>query len=192
MIIFARNPVLGNVKTRLAQTIGDSKALEIYKKLLAHTAAITSNATYDKFVFYADSIQDSDSWDNKFYEKRLQRGNDLGDRMRYAFQELLSCGYGYVLIIGTDCYELTAEIIESGFRQLQDADAVIGPCQDGGYYLLGMKRLHESLFKNKSWSTASVCMDTVRDLQLAGLSYFLLPTLNDIDVEADLTTDVND
>lgn len=186
LIIFVRNPVLGKVKTRLARTIGDAKALNIYIELLSHTISITSYILCDKFVYYSDFIDVSDGWDNRIFEKRLQEGHDLGLRMKHAFNELLHSGYDQVLIIGSDCYQLTPSIIECGFAKLQDADAVMGPSEDGGYYLLGLKNMHEKIFENKSWSTENVSSDTINDLKTAGLSYSLLIPLKDIDVEADL------
>lgn len=186
LIIFYRNPKTGKVKTRLAATLGDQKALEIFRKLSLHTKIITENLQVEKIVFYSDSIDLMDIWSNATYLKALQRGEDLGEKMKYAFEAAFETGYTSVCIIGTDCYELTSGIIERGFEALKSADAVIGPARDGGYYLLGMNRLHPEVFQNKSWSTETVFRETLADFESLGLKYVILPVLRDVDTEDDL------
>ncbi len=186
LILFVRNPVLGQVKTRLARTLGNEQALRIYRHLLAYTHSITKELDCDKFVFYADAVTDHDLWENDQYHKRLQSGAELGQRMQHAFTALFQAGYERVIIIGSDCLELTAEIIQKGFLQLEEKDVVIGPSLDGGYYLLGMKHLRPALFQGKTWSSASVLADTIADCLEHTLSHSLLPQLNDIDEEKDV------
>ena len=96
--------------------------------------------------------------------------------------------YQQVIIIGSDCFEINAGIIDYAFKALITNDVVLGPASDGGYYLLGMKRLHKSLFHNKRWSGKDVLLDTVIDLKTEGLTYELLDTLSDVDVASDLHT----
>ena len=117
MIIFVRNPEPGKVKTRIAKTMGNEKALEVYKELLLHTYHITKDISCDKFVFYADQITKNDLWENSSYYKKLQQGNDLGQRMLFAFRELFGLGYQSIQIIGSDCIELTTDIIKTGFKK---------------------------------------------------------------------------
>ncbi len=186
LILFVRNPILGQTKTRLARTLGNETALRVYRHLLAHTHAITRGLDCDKFVFYADTITDHDLWENDRYHKRIQSGADLGQRMQHAFAALFHAGYAKVSIIGSDCLELTPEIIRNAFSLLEVNDVAIGPSADGGYYLLGMKQLHPALFQGKSWSTGSVLNDTLEDCSRQSLTYFLLPQLNDIDEEKDV------
>lgn len=186
LIIFVRNPVLGKVKTRLATTIGEERALRIYRYLLDHTHGITRNLGCDRFVFYADAPEESDLWEDDRYHKMVQSGDDLGGRMQDAFSSLFQSGYQQLAIIGSDCLELTAEIIEQAFGQLEKRDVVIGPCPDGGYYLLGMKKDTPAFFEGKSWSSPSVLADTIADCRERALTYFLLPMLNDIDEERDI------
>lgn len=185
LIIFARNPVLGKVKTRLASTLGNEKALSVYQSLLTHTAVITSKLNCHKYVFYADGISKQDIWDDSIFLKTEQQGNDLGERMQQAFTSLFEKGYKKVLIIGTDCFELTETIIEMAFGSLDHYNAVIGPSADGGYYLLGMSGHYPFLFTDKSWSTDSVCRATIADLSAHHIPYYTLPVLHDIDTEAD-------
>lgn len=186
IILFVRNPILGEVKTRLAATIGKENALEIYKKLLDHTRSITTDLPCDKFVFYADYINEQDIWKNEIYNKRIQDGEDLGERMTGAFQSLLGSGYKEVLIIGSDCYELSQQHLEEAFEMLQRTDVVIGPATDGGYYLLGLKEPTPELFTDMAWSKAGVFSETLSRLQNLNRNYLLLPVRNDIDEVEDL------
>ncbi|PWJ58726.1 hypothetical protein CLV98_10392 [Dyadobacter jejuensis] len=186
LIIFYRNPVLGSVKTRLAATVGAERALEYYKKLVEHTRTITKDGPYDKLICYSEQISTDDIWSKADYQKTVQGGGGLGDKMSQAFDEAFGMGYQSVCLIGTDCYEITDQIIESAFAYLYDHDVVIGPATDGGYYLIGMKQNIPNLFANKRWSTDSVWKDTLHDLQQLGLAYAVLPTLSDVDEESDL------
>ena len=184
LLIFTRNPELGKVKTRLAKTIGDKAALDIYKFLLEHTKQVTQNLSCDKAVYYSVKVRENDIWDASVYQKHLQNGNDLGIRMHNAFQQAFSTGYEKVVIIGSDLPDLTSEHINKAFKKLNSNDVVMGPAEDGGYYLLGMKKLYVNIFQNKDWGTSTVRKDTLNDLQ--NESVFLLETLNDVDVFDDI------
>lgn len=186
LIIFYRNPELGKVKTRLAKTIGEEKALAIYLKLSSHTRDSTEELAVTKVIYYSEFADTEDHWPNTSYQKKVQQGNDLGDKMHDAFVNAFADGYKSVCIIGTDCLELTPSIIKNAFKQLKTHDAVIGPALDGGYYLLGMNEFHPEIFKEKSWSTASVCADTILDFKNLKLSFSKLEMLSDIDDENDL------
>ena len=187
LIIFIKNPVLGKVKTRLAATVGNQKAFEVYKKLLNHTQKIALLTDADKYLFYADFLQTEDEWPNDRFIKHLQKGNDLGERMYNAFEHTFLNKYKKVIIIGSDCIDLSAAVIEDAYKLLNNSDVVIGPAKDGGYYLLGMKNPHQCLFRNVSWSTSEVLKQTVSICRSQHLNYSLLPTLTDIDVENDLS-----
>lgn len=184
LIIFTRNPVLGTCKTRLAKTIGDKAALEIYRYLLEHTARITKELAADKYVFYSENIKKDDLWNLDVFRKKLQYGDDLGARMENAFLELFQLGYEKIMIIGSDVLDLSAEHINKAFQMLSNKDVVIGPAKDGGYYLLGMKKLNVNVFKNKAWGTSSVLKNTLNDIKNS--SFALLEELNDIDIFEDI------
>ncbi len=192
LIIFIRNPVLGKVKSRLAATVGEERALDIYKKLLLHTHTISKNIAADKFIFYEDFLNDKDIWENDIYKKFLQEGGNLGDRMKRAFGKLFSKGYQEIIIVGSDCYELTTAMLNDAYRALSLADLVIGPASDGGYYLLGMKEFVPALFDNKNWSSETVYMDTVKQASQLNCTVASLITLNDVDIESDINFDVLD
>jgi rSAM/selenodomain-associated transferase 1 len=184
LIIFTRNLELGKCKTRLAKTVGDQSALDIYKYLLQHTADIAKTVDVNRYVFYSENIHPDDIWSNTHFIKKLQTGNDLGERMQNAFEELLETGYQKVIIIGSDLLDLNTEIIKQAYNELDHQDVVIGPAEDGGYYLLGMKVMHEQLFKNKAWGTETVRAASLKDLQNSNVS--LLKELNDIDTFEDM------
>lgn len=184
LLIFTRNPELGKVKTRLAKTIGAEKALAIYKFLLAHTKKVTEKIACDKAVYYSVKVREDDLWNGEIYQKKQQLGEDLGIRMQNAFQDAFANGYEKVLIVGSDLIDLSEEIIEKGFLQLASNDVVIGPAEDGGYYLLGMKSVHPNVFKNKKWGTSSVREETLNDLK--DKKVHLLNELNDADVLDDI------
>src|SRR5271157_833655 len=180
-----KNPELGQVKTRLSKSVGDDGALKIYQALLAYTRRITQELECAKLLYYSSYIDEKDEWDACIFEKHLQQGEDFGLRMYNAFNEAFE-NYNEVVIIGSDCFELTPVIIGQAFEMLDDYDLVIGPAKDGGYYLLGMKELRVELFQNKHWSTSVVYEETMGDVEQLGLSVFNLPMLADIDTKEDL------
>ena len=185
LIIFVRKPEKGKVKTRLAATLGEEKALSIYIELLQYTQIIAAATTADKYVFYSDYIQQNDLWSGSGFKKKLQGNYDLGGKMEEAFSILFEEGYAKVVIIGSDCFELSTAIIEQAFKLLEENEVVIGPASDGGYYLLGMKKLWPFIFENKQWSTENVFQQTLNDLQKENIPYGELITLTDVDTEED-------
>ncbi len=184
LLIFTRNPELGKAKTRLAKTVGDETALEIYKFLLDKTREISTKVNADKAVYYSVKVRDNDIWDTSIYQKHQQFGDNLGIRMKNAFKNGFDTGYKKVIIIGSDLYDLSSKIIDNAFKKLNSNDFVIGPAEDGGYYLLGMNSLQENIFKNKNWGTETVRKDTLLDLK--DKKVFLLETLNDVDIFEDI------
>lgn len=184
LIIFTRNPEFGKVKTRLAATIGSDSALNIYKFLLEHTVAITKNLEIAKQVHYSVKIRENDIWDASIYKKKQQFGKDLGNRMKYAFQQGYKEGFERIVIIGSDMYDLSQQDIEASFTSLQTHDFVVGPAKDGGYYLLGMTNLKPELFENKNWGTSTVLKRSLKDLKDYNVK--LLEIRNDIDYYEDI------
>ena len=183
LIIFVKNLSYGQVKTRLAAKLGCDQAFEIYKMLLHYTCQVTLSIKADKFLFYAEKIE-NDDWPGMI-ERQVQRGDDLGNRMQNAFELLFSKSYEKVAIIGSDCLELTSSIIQRSFSELDATDVVIGPARDGGYYLLGLKKNSPLLFENMEWSTSRVLEKTIRTCNENNLAYSLLELLNDIDEPED-------
>ncbi|MCF8258140.1 MAG: TIGR04282 family arsenosugar biosynthesis glycosyltransferase [Flavobacteriales bacterium] len=186
LIIFIKNPVLGRVKTRLAATIGDGPALEVYHRLLAITRSAALGAACTRHLYYSDSVELEDDWNPDAFHKHVQQGNDLGERMMNAFAGVFAQGAAKAVIIGSDCPEIFSAIIDDAFVALDDHDVAVGPAKDGGYYLLGMRALHPEFFRNKHWSTGLVLSDTIADASKSQLRVSTLPMLSDLDDEADL------
>jgi len=184
LIIFTRNPILGKVKTRLAKSVGNEIALEIYQFLLNKTKEVTLNIPADKVVFYSEEITNKDIWDATIYKKELQKGRDLGAKMSNAFKTCFKDGYEKVVLIGSDLFDLEEFHIREAFEKLEKNDAVIGPALDGGYYLLGLKKMHPKIFMNKNWGTDTVRKNTMKNLEKVNVH--LLPILNDVDVIEDI------
>ena len=185
LIVFIKNPVKGKVKTRLAQTMGDDKALEIYHQLLQITQTEANLCNTTRYLFYSDAINQSDDWSNQHYLKHIQIGDDLGERMLHAFEFVFKLGHSKAVIIGSDCPSLKAELLNTAIEQLNHNEVVIGPSEDGGYYLLGMNKLLPALFENMPWSQPHLLAQSLTLLKKHQINYHLLPTLNDIDTEAD-------
>ncbi len=187
LLIFLKNPIPGQVKTRLARTVGPDEATRIYRFLLEKTrqAALRASAT-QRWLFYADGLPAvDDGWSDAVFTKHVQCAGDLGERMADAFQRAFAAGAARAVIIGSDCPELSDERLSEAFSALDHSDAVLGPTPDGGYYLLGLRQLHLALFQGISWSTPAVLAQTLDAVQQQGLRYHLLPPLADIDTEAD-------
>lgn len=185
LIIFIKNPVLGKVKTRLAAGIGDHRALEVYMQLLEITRGVALKVNCTRNVFYSDEIV-SDDWEDDKFNKFVQEGEDLGERMKNAFEQVFALGAKKAVIIGSDCPQLTSAIVQEAFVKLDACDVVVGPASDGGYYLLGMKLMHVSLFNEMEWSTDRVRTETLQRIVQQQLTYSLLPVLTDIDTAQDL------
>lgn len=183
-MILTRNPELGKCKTRLAATVGDRAALEIYQFLLQHTVSFTKHLKVEKWVYYSEEIWEDDIWDNAHYQKKLQIGKDLGERMQNAFKDGFRAGFEKIIVIGSDMYTLAQDDLEEAFSTLEAHDYVVGPAEDGGYYLLGMKSLNQALFLQKEWGTDSVLADTLQDLKAESVA--LLDEKNDVDYYEDI------
>lgn len=186
LIIFTRRPELGKVKTRLAAETSDEVALAVYKDLLKHTHSITKNIAVDKWVFYTDEIEFEDLWDEGGFLKMIQAEGDLGQKMQSAFMKGFAAGYLEIVIIGSDVDTLSQELIEEAFAEVKQQN-VLGPSEDGGYYLLGLNEPRTDVFANKEWGTDSVLRDTL--LNFENDEVFLLEELNDIDYLEDITED---
>ncbi len=186
LIIFVKNPVLGKVKTRLAASIGASAALEVYRQLVAYTKQVVHKIDARKTVWYSSTIEKKDIWTKGRYYKKVQIGDDLGQKMKNAFEATFTQEKSdAVLIIGSDCAELEETHLLKAFDALHTYDVVLGPAKDGGYYLLGMRVFVPDLFESIAWSTSSVARQTLSTVAENKLSYYLLDELNDVDTVED-------
>jgi hypothetical protein len=191
LLLFIKNPRLGHVKTRLARTLGDAEALRIYRFLLDKTRETALRVDVERMLFYSEQIQHQDDWSPSQFDKFVQVEGDLGVRMCSAFETAFAKGANRALIVGSDCPELDPDTIRAAFEALHTHEVVVGPSADGGYYLLGMRRLWPALFEGIEWSTAAVLEQTLDKACQLGLSVFHLQTLLDIDEEKDWQTYIN-
>jgi rSAM/selenodomain-associated transferase 1 len=183
LIIFVKNPIPGQVKTRIAHTVGDAKAVAIYNHLLRYTQQLIQSFSGQRVVYYGDFVNRDDGWNA--YDKQLQTSGDLGERMANAFQEQFAAGAEKVVIIGSDCLAITPDHLTQAFAALNKSDIVIGPATDGGYYLLGMKQVRPFLFQDMPWSQPELRQLTELAILQHGLTFAPLETLTDIDEWSD-------
>ena len=183
LIIMAKPPVLGLVKTRLAASVGDEMALKVYFELLAFTFSQAFESKIETAVHFSQSTTFVD--DFSLFEKHIQRGDDLGQRILESFSKELTSADA-CLMIGADCPDLSGEILQQAEKALEQNDLVLGPSDDGGYYLIGLKKANPALFKNVAWSTESVLRSTMENADKLEWKAKLLPELFDIDDIEDL------
>lgn len=188
LVVLARAPELGRVKTRLAREIGEAAALQAYRELgTAVLGAVGRLGDCDLVVAYtpADRKGPVRAWLGPAPGYEPQREGDLGARMLGAIASRFAAGAAKVLVIGTDCPDLDPELLEAAFAQLDRSDAVLGPAADGGYYLVGMKRPIPEVFQGIPWSTPATLSATLARAAAAGISVALLEERRDIDTAAD-------
>ena len=183
LIVFVKNIVLGKVKTRLAKTIGNRGAFNVYKQLYNITQTETLKLDIDRHIYFSDVVINS-AWPND--DKFIQVGDDIGERMENAFKKGFELGYDKIILIGSDLPDINDRIIMQGFNKLNDSNFVFGPALDGGYYLVGMKKLIPGLFTDKPWSTPELMTITQSFVINKGKSISYLENLNDIDNIDDL------
>lgn len=173
VIVFARAPVAGEVKTRLAADIGAAAATAAYVALAERVVgALRKGTSYSLIVAYtpADGERALRSWLGPGLDLRRQVDGHLGARMAAAIDAAFAGRAERVVVVGTDCPTVTPHVVEDAFARLDSADVVIGPASDGGYYLIGMSRLHRALFEDVPWSstdTLRITLDRARELRLA-------------------------
>ena len=182
VIVFVKNIKLGKVKTRLAKTIGNQGAFEVYSELVKVTEKATKNLTADKRIYFSDAVVYS-KWSSDF--KAVQEGIDLGERMKNAFKKGFE-GYNRIVLIGSDLPDITANHINKGLEALKENDMVFGPAEDGGYYLIGLSKMNNLAFENKPWSQTHLLEETLQELNEKHITFTTLETLNDIDTYEDL------
>lgn len=188
VIVFARAPLLGQVKTRLAAELGDAEALRIYRDL-GRRAVVAASSVGDCRVVIAHTPaareREVRDWLGGDLRCMPQEGADLGERMLAAVQREIDCGATRVVVIGTDCPGLTGELIEHALEALDRADAVFGPARDGGYYLVALRHPDARLFSGIPWSSPDTLAHTLQRAADSAISVELLPELEDIDTAQD-------
>ena len=183
VIVFVKNIKLGKVKTRLAKTIGNQGAFEVYSDLVKVTEMATKDLSVDKRIYFSDAAVDT-IWKNDY--KTVQQGIDLGERMKNAFKKGFEDGYERIVLIGSDLPDITANHINKGLEALKQNEVTFGPAEDGGYYLIGLSKMHNFVFDNKPWSETHLLEETLSELKENDVTFTKLVTLNDIDTYEDL------
>ncbi len=186
LIVFVKNLIPGTVKTRLAEEIGMDLAMEVYKELVLNTSDVTDKVKVDKAVFYSEYVEMYDFFDDEKYQKHIQQGNDLGTRMLNAFYDGVEEGYEKVVLIGSDIPEISKKVIDDAFKKLDKEDVVVGPAEDGGYYLIGMKDVHPALFENKEYGHNKVLEELISSINESDLSFATTQKLFDLDTKDDM------
>jgi uncharacterized protein len=191
LIIFTRYPEPGKAKTRLIPALGDVAAADLHRQMTEQTLdrvkLLQQSHPVGVEVWFAGGDRDRmQTWLGADLQYQLQPEGDLGSRMAQAFQVGFDRGVKASIIVGTDCPELTVEILTAAFQALQQTDLVLGPATDGGYYLIGLRRSAPELFESIAWSTDRVFQQTVDIASKLNLSLSCLPMLADVDRPEDL------
>ncbi len=190
LIIFAKAPVPGQVKTRLIPAIGSKKAASLYKELLSNTLDIAATAGFpDMQLWVSGDIEHQylvhlkNTYNVKLYQ---QTGEDLGQRMSNAFNEVLS-KHSSTILIGSDCPSLLSSDLQSAKDCLESGeDVVLGPAEDGGYYLIGLNKNVPELFADIKWGGDTVFSETSSRIEKLNLTMCLLQKRRDLDCPSDL------
>lgn len=188
LVIFAKAPVAGKAKTRLIPKLGAAGAAALAARMLADTLAQARGAAVDAVELCIDPAPDHPDWQGHLppdIALSAQGVGDLGDRMARAARRAIEAGER-VLLIGTDCPELTRERLDAAAAALRDHDGIIHPARDGGYVLLGLSRFHPSLFAEIGWSGPTVAAATLERAADLGWAIHVGETLHDIDEPGDL------
>ncbi|MBW2366489.1 MAG: TIGR04282 family arsenosugar biosynthesis glycosyltransferase [Deltaproteobacteria bacterium] len=190
ILLFLRVPELGKVKTRLAADLGPEHTLSLYKRFVRDTLETLHKTGYPVIlcVHPAEGAQQARKWLGSDYVFRPQRGKDLGEKMAEAFRHAFSIGCTHALLLGTDVPMITPPVIDMGFENLASRGTVIGPCIDGGYYLIGFRNdtFLPAIFPDMPWGTSRILEITLDRFRDHGQVVHRLPVLQDIDDYQDL------
>lgn len=190
LLVFTRPPHPGHVKTRLIPALGAAGAASLHARLTTRTLRLVTScdlAPAQVWLSPTPERADHDDWPTDFPgERHRQQGDDLGQRMAHALDHALA-GAAFAVLIGSDCPALDADYLDRACAALAGgSDAVLGPAEDGGYVLIGLRRQDPSLFEGIAWGGDRVYADTCARLQALGWCHQALPTLWDLDRPADL------
>lgn len=184
LIIFAKEPQKGRVKTRLEGRLSQTDCVRLYKAFLRDSIDVVNRLQCEEKIIAYDSQNKSPRFLKRIAPRFLfykQKGKDLGQRMYNAFQFVKAKRFERTIIIGSDSPTLPVRSLEKAFRLLREADIVLGPSSDGGFYLIGMKSPSAALFKDIQWSSRTVFRDTVDNARGLKKRVALLTQLYDVD-----------
>ena len=186
IVLFAKAPIAGNVKTRLQPPLTPSQAADLHFAFVLDFWERLCTISDVSLYLYGD--QPWSQHDGPASQKNygLQSGRNLGERMLHCFKEIQGRGYERVLIVGSDSPTLPISYLEEGLERLRHTDAVLGPSEDGGYYAVGCRHVRSRMFAGVHWSSACTRAETDRAFARAGLQSELLPSWYDVDTAKDL------
>lgn len=195
LIVFTREPEPGKTKTRLMPYYSPDQCADLHRCMLKDISREMRKADADIIVVYTCGDISKESEEPEILHRIMggstsfisQRGEGIGERMQNAIGDVLALGYEKAVLIGTDIPELEAGSVDTAFSMLDDFDVVMGPTEDGGYYLIGMKAIHPEAFNVKTYGVATVFEETCAFLESAGLSVGKIKAYADLDVPEDLT-----
>ncbi len=190
LIVFTREPEPGKTKTRLMPYFTQEQCAGLHSCMLRDISREMKSADADIIVAYTGGRNGPEFLRKTFGKTAVfieQIGADIGARMKNAIKEALELGYDKVVLIGTDIPEIRAESVNDAFSKLDSSDIVLGPTEDGGYYLIGMSLVHPEAFEVKVYGTGSVFEETAESLRLADLSVALADKYPDIDTPEDIS-----
>jgi hypothetical protein len=191
VVVFGREPIPGEVKSRLAAGIGAEAAARVYAAILEHTLEVARNSGARVVLSLAEVP--SGSWARDVGAVvEIQRGNDLGDRMDDAFARRFAEGEGRVVMVGSDCPWFTTTHVAKASAKLGGADAVLGPATDGGYWLVAQRPPGLAMFARIPWSSPETLEETRKRISALGGTWFELEELVDIDTVEDLELVLDD
>ena len=171
VIVFAKPPLAGRVKTRLIPELGPELALNAHCEMVDLTLKKVVQLDCSSSLWLSENSQEGASWGQKYsLPVEVQRSGDLGTKMVDAISKRLAASPVKVVLIGSDCPILSQEDIRDSFLWLDQCDVVILPCEDGGYGLIGMKQTHAELFSEISWGTPKVTSETLDRARNSNLS----------------------
>lgn len=182
LIVFAREPQIGKVKTRFHTRLTPAQTFELYSAFVQDVIEPTYQVPADSRAIYYTGAREPEFL-RRFPDFQLirQRGTTLGERMQGALSRARRDGYTATVIVGTDCLSITPEIYKTAFALLKDHDVVIGPSHDGGYYLIGLRDRQPALFSEIPWGSDTVFMQTMKKARTLSLKTCLLPEKSDLD-----------
>lgn len=189
IIVLAKAPILGEVKTRIGKKIGMERSKWIYEQLLSHTSNVTKKTKIKTVLFKNKNHEKLETLFKHSIASKFQLGKSLGEKMENAFHWAFKKKYKKIILIGADLWTLNEKIIIDSFKLLDKFNLVIGPSYDGGYFLIGMKKPNENIFKNIPWSTNNVLEKTISKMKTRKISF--LEITKDIDSFSDLKSNLS-
>lgn len=190
VLIFIKYPFFGEVKSRLSINFGKNLTVTLYQKFVQDSLEMLKRTNYSVIICYypQDRIIEFKKWLGNKFEFIPQEGNNLGERLKNCFIKGFELGYNNLVVIGSDSPDLSEKIIHESIEKLNDYETVIGPSEDGGYYLIGFtnQSFSQKVFDNINWSTSGVFEETIYKLKSERKKIFILEKWHDVDTIQDL------